>query len=68
MLIGKQASHDAPPVSALDMDKVRSTLKQFVRDWAEEVSILADPSGLDMISQPLFIRVKKSVMPPMDQS
>jgi len=25
-----------PPVSASDMDKVRSTLKQFVRDWAKE--------------------------------
>ncbi|CAO0797333.1 unnamed protein product [Mucor circinelloides] len=25
-----------PPVSPMDMDKVRSTLKQFVRDWAKE--------------------------------
>ncbi|KAJ2958105.1 hypothetical protein NQZ79_g6274 [Umbelopsis isabellina] len=25
-----------PPVSANDMDKVRSTLKQFVRDWSKE--------------------------------
>ncbi|KAI8993126.1 N2227-like protein-domain-containing protein [Pilobolus umbonatus] len=25
-----------PPVSAMDMDKVRSTLKQFVRDWSKE--------------------------------
>ncbi|CAO3667537.1 unnamed protein product [Umbelopsis vinacea] len=25
-----------PPVSASDMDKVRSTLKQFVRDWSKE--------------------------------
>ncbi|CDS13701.1 hypothetical protein LRAMOSA05875 [Lichtheimia ramosa] len=25
-----------PPVTPMDMDKVRSTLKQFVRDWAEE--------------------------------
>ncbi|KAI9275635.1 N2227-like protein-domain-containing protein [Phascolomyces articulosus] len=27
---------DKPPVTPMDMDKVRSTLKQFVRDWAEE--------------------------------
>ncbi|KAK4514658.1 NADPH-dependent 1-acyl dihydroxyacetone phosphate reductase [Mucor velutinosus] len=25
-----------PPVSPMDMDKVRSTLKQFVRDWSKE--------------------------------
>lgn len=25
-----------PPVSPMDMDKVRSTLKQFVRDWSKQ--------------------------------
>ncbi|KAI8979511.1 N2227-like protein-domain-containing protein [Mycotypha africana] len=30
-----QQSHQKPPVSPMDMDKVRSTLKQFVRDWAK---------------------------------
>lgn len=27
-----------PPVSPMDMDKVKSTFKQFVRDWSKEVS------------------------------
>lgn len=27
-----------PPVSPMDMDKVKTTLKQFVRDWAKEVT------------------------------
>ncbi|KAI9499624.1 N2227-like protein-domain-containing protein [Zychaea mexicana] len=33
---GSQIQSDKPPVTPMDMDKVRSTLKQFVRDWAEE--------------------------------
>jgi len=32
-----QKQQQNPPVSPMDMDKVRSTLKQFVRDWAKEV-------------------------------
>jgi carnosine N-methyltransferase len=33
------ASTTKPPVSPMDMDKVKSTLKQFVRDWSKEVCI-----------------------------
>ncbi|KAI8148881.1 N2227-like protein-domain-containing protein [Fennellomyces sp. T-0311] len=33
---GAQLQSDKPPVTPMDMDKVRSTLKQFVRDWADE--------------------------------
>ena len=28
--------NNCPPASEFDMDKVRSTLKQFVRDWSSE--------------------------------
>jgi hypothetical protein len=34
-------------MSSSDMDKIRSTLKQFVRDWSEEVCEC-------IISSPLF--------------
>ncbi|KAI7859077.1 N2227-like protein-domain-containing protein [Circinella umbellata] len=33
---GSQIQGDKPPVTPMDMDKVRSTLKQFVRDWSDE--------------------------------
>ncbi|KAI9485456.1 MAG: N2227-like protein-domain-containing protein [Benjaminiella poitrasii] len=32
----QQQLNGKPPVSPMDMDKVRSTLKQFVRDWSKE--------------------------------
>ncbi|KAI7902947.1 N2227-like protein-domain-containing protein [Cokeromyces recurvatus] len=32
----QQQLNGRPPVSPMDMDKVRSTLKQFVRDWSKE--------------------------------
>ncbi|KAF7726246.1 hypothetical protein EC973_008956 [Apophysomyces ossiformis] len=34
---GYKTLGNKPPVSPMDMDKVRSTLKQFVRDWSVEV-------------------------------
>ncbi|KAG0167589.1 hypothetical protein DFQ28_000839 [Apophysomyces sp. BC1034] len=36
MTEGYKAQGNKPPVSPMDMDKVRSTLKQFVRDWSVE--------------------------------
>ncbi|KAI8365391.1 N2227-like protein-domain-containing protein [Radiomyces spectabilis] len=36
MAEGYKVQGNKPPVSPMDMDKVRSTLKQFVRDWAKE--------------------------------
>lgn len=32
----QQQQSDKPPVSPMDLDKVKSTLKQFVRDWSKE--------------------------------
>ncbi|KAJ3086355.1 hypothetical protein HK102_013243, partial [Quaeritorhiza haematococci] len=33
---GEKSDTEEPPVTEQDMDKVRSTIRQFVRDWSEE--------------------------------
>ncbi|EIE75708.1 hypothetical protein RO3G_00412 [Rhizopus delemar RA 99-880] len=35
-LYSDMKNSNRPPVSPMDMDKVKTTLKQFVRDWAKE--------------------------------
>ncbi|CEG70080.1 hypothetical protein RMATCC62417_06035 [Rhizopus microsporus] len=35
-LYSSMRNSNRPPVSPMDMDKVRSTLKQFVRDWSKQ--------------------------------
>lgn len=47
------------PVSATDMEKIRSTLKQLVRDWSEDVSCPI----FRLMSRLKFHREKQSVMP-----
>ena len=59
-------SHDRPhdsqrrttPASGTDMEKIRSTLKQLVRDWSEDVSC----PGFHLMSSLKFIREKQSAM------
>jgi hypothetical protein len=36
----KDLENPEEQVMEFDMDKLRSTIKQFVRDWAEEVSLV----------------------------
>lgn len=42
MMTATKTNNKPPPVSPMDMDKVKSTLKQFVRDWSKEVHCLYD--------------------------
>jgi len=43
-----QAPNDPPGqlITAFDMEKVMTTLKQFVRDWSDEVTLTTDETNL----------------------
>jgi hypothetical protein len=65
--VGHTGSTNNNKTTEFDMDKLRGTLKQFVRDWSEEVvvpSLYSAPSWLNPI---LICRVKMSVKPVTSQ-
>ncbi|NXI15866.1 CARME methyltransferase, partial [Irena cyanogastra] len=52
---GEDGSGKITPASTFDMDKLKSTLKQFVRDWSEE-----GKSERDSCYQPIISEIMKN--------